>query len=171
MKTMTFNGEVFGEIPGFDGYFISRSGLALTTTARWNPRTRLLAQYQHGKRRYMAFTCGYRRISTHRAVALTWISNPRNAEQVNHIDGNKSNNSIGNLEWCTGLENIQHAFRTGLHARPEQPVIGVNPTTGDGVWAKSLTAAEHFGFSRRCISLCLGGMQRTNKGYEWSRAA
>lgn len=52
--------------------------------------------------------------SIHRLVAEAFIPNPYGLSQVNHIDGNKNNNSISNLEWCTQSENILHAYKIGL---------------------------------------------------------
>lgn len=53
----------------------------------------------------------------HRLVANAFIENPNNYPEINHIDGNKANNDISNLEWCSGSMNVQHAYNTGLSSR------------------------------------------------------
>lgn len=82
------------------------------------------------KNRYA--TKGYRQISlhngpksakVHRLVALAFIPNPDNKPQVNHIDGNKANNHVDNLEWITNSENAKHAQITGLR-NPEKWTTG-----------------------------------------------
>jgi hypothetical protein len=73
--------------------------------------------------------CGYREVSingkfelVHRIVATCFIPNPDNLPCVNHKDGNKLNNDIDNLEWCTHSENTKHAYITGL----EKKCLGEN---------------------------------------------
>ena len=55
--------------------------------------------------------------SFHRIIAKAFVPNPNNYEQVNHKDGNKTNNNADNLEWCTRSENLIHAYKLGLEKR------------------------------------------------------
>ena len=77
---------------------------------------------------------GYRRVSlcrkskkyrttVHRLVAMHFLENKLNKVAVNHKDGNKLNNCVDNLEWCTNSENIRHAFKLGLK-KANNPMVG-----------------------------------------------
>lgn len=69
---------------------------------------------RNGKEGYNVVNLKMKTHYVHRLVAEAFIPNPYNKPQVNHIDGNKLNNNIDNLEWCTGSENIKHAYRNNL---------------------------------------------------------
>lgn len=64
---------------------------------------------------------------SHRLVALTYLPNPDNLPQVNHIDGDKLNSSLSNLEWCTPSQNNLHANATGLRRKPFIADNGIMP--------------------------------------------
>ena len=64
-----------------------------------------VAIYENGVRKFK---------KVHRLVAEAFIPNPENKSQVNHIDGNKLNNDVSNLEWATNSENQKHAYKVGL---------------------------------------------------------
>ena len=118
--------------------------------------------------------CGYQRVgavngsttSLHRMVADTWMPNPNHYKEVNHIDGNKDNNSVENLEWVTHSENMRHAYRTGL----KKPAGGRKPTpirvveTGD-VYESQAECARRIGVSQPAIAQCLAGRSQTCRGY------
>lgn len=55
----------------------------------------------------------------HRLVAIAFIENIHSKPQINHIDGNKQNNNVENLEWCDNSQNQKHAYKLGLNKRSE----------------------------------------------------
>lgn len=98
----------------------------------------------------------------HRLVAETYIPNPDHKETVNHIDGNKQNNCIENLEWSTYSENSSHAYRTGLHKGETVRVV----ETGK-VYPTSVACAEDIGGTVSGIHDCKSGRQKQHRGYHF----
>lgn len=79
-----------------------------------NLSTRRVLQGWVGKAGYREFTLGNSRYLHHRLLANAFIPNPHNLPEVNHLDGNKLNNALSNLEWVTTCSNIRHAFTNKL---------------------------------------------------------
>lgn len=116
--------EIFIDIVGFEGYYqISNLGnvksLKRTIINGGKPtniRERILKQKtNHGYKKVCLNKLGIdKQYFIHRLIATAFIPNPENKPCVNHINGIGLDNKIENLEWCTHLENMQHAFKTGL---------------------------------------------------------
>ena len=100
-------------IKGYEGlYEISKNGKVLS----FKRRPAILKQYK-GRYYKVGLTKDgiQKHFFVHRLLAIAFIPNPHNKPYVNHIDGNKLNNSLDNLEWCTASENAIHAFKLGLN--------------------------------------------------------
>ena len=94
-------------IPGYEKYLITSWGRVYNTETK-----QFLKPYSHHKgylRVDLFNERGKRHFKVHRLVASAFIENPEGKPQVNHIDGNKRNNSITNLEWVTNKENCDKA--------------------------------------------------------------
>ena len=80
-----------------------------------------------------------KRYFAHRLVAIHFISNPENKPEVNHIDGNKENNCVNNLEWVTTRENINHAVENSLRGDFKGESNGYSKLTdGDVIKIKTM---------------------------------
>lgn len=109
--------DLFGakKVAGCDGYFVTPDGEIYSSLNR-----RLLKVRQGTKPagyKFIGITTdfGPKYKHVHRLVAQTFIPNPENLPEVNHIDGNKSNNRVQNLEWVTRSQNAQHAMDNGIN--------------------------------------------------------
>lgn len=108
------------KIKGYEDYYhVSADGEVRTVKQRRGTHARILKQTNLKGYRRVDLCIGQRRSTkmVHRLVAEAWLPNPNNLPFINHIDGDKANNRLENLEWCSHQENMNHAWRTGLMAK------------------------------------------------------
>jgi hypothetical protein len=109
------NTETRKDIPGYTGlYQASNTGKVRSLHKR---HYLLLLKTSLSKKGYEQLSLqnhNYKSFRVNRLIALTFIPNPENKPQVNHINGIKTGNRVENLEWATKSENEQHAHKNGL---------------------------------------------------------
>ena len=159
-----YKNEVGQYIPDFDytneiWKEIGKTGYEVSDLGRIRRGNRILAGSYHSDG-YTFMTIKGEQIPLHRFVANAFIPNPNNLPEVNHIDGNKRNNSAENLEWVTRSENQRHAIEMGLQPK------GLSTYTGkfteetrneikarwntEGISKRAL--AKEYGVSHTCIN-------------------
>lgn len=164
------NKEIWKDISGYEGlYQVSNLG---NIRKIWKFKTIMCkpSSDSHGYKQ-IVLTKDKKRKSykVHRLVALTFINNPNNYEEVNHKDENKTNNKIDNLEWCDRKYNCNYGNRNykctrhRLHRiqqyNKENNLIGEYP---------SLKEAEKVtGIKYQSISSCCRNIKKSAGGYKW----
>ena len=120
--------------------------------------------------------CGYYRVSLynkgqrkryfrHRLVAEQFLDKPEGKDFVNHIDGDKSNNSLENLEWVSQSENEKHAFENGLKQKTNKPFI-IEFVNGDiKEYENQYVCAKEIGCSQSSVKNWLNGQRNPRPSY------
>lgn len=173
--------EVFKDIKGFEGkYQVSNMGNVKSLNFNHTKKKKLLSTKGLSKG-YPIVSLGAKgNFSVHRLVAETFLKKPAGKDQVNHINGVKTDNRASNLEWVTGSENMQHALKSNLwkpnieKAREishEKSSIAVNQINKNGDVVntfKSISSAERkTGINHiSCVTL---GKRKQAGGFYWER--
>lgn len=161
------------EIEGFEGYFITKNGEVYSNKKYNELHKMVLKEDKDGylevglyknKKRY------FRRV--HRLVGITFLENKNHLPQINHKDGNKKNNSIENLEWCTCSNNLLHSFRE-LKRKPSittnKRLILENKTTQEELFFNSIKdCAYYLSMSSEHLGRLISGSRDISKSRKLS---
>ena len=161
--------EIWKNISGYDGlYQISNFGRIknskgnIKISQKQNSGYLIVHLYKDGKRKALL---------VHRIVAETFLTNSNHKKEVNHINGDKNNNRVDNLEWVTPKENQRHSRKILLRVCGEKPKKIKCTETGEYFFSIG-DAALHKNISHSCISRALSGDRgiKTAGGYHWEYA-
>lgn len=150
-------------------FLISKDGII------YNPTTKRYLKGAKRKDGYYNIRLNKKNYLVHRLVAIAYLPNPNNYDQVNHKDENKSNNNVGNLEWCTRKYNINYG--TGKWRKWENKTKHVIQKDLQGnlikEWNSCYEIERELGFSQSNIrNVCnnyewKGHHWKTHKGFIW----
>jgi hypothetical protein len=158
--------ELWIDIDGYPNYIISSNGRVknkstgriLKPRPATNGYLRVCLYDKDGQRRDLLI---------HRLGANAFYDGDHDGLDVNHIDGQKDNNFIGNLEWATRSENLKHAYRTKLRDSPHNRCKAIKIVETGEIFKSVRECARYLGVSHSNISLCLNGFQKTCRGYHF----
>lgn len=169
--------EIWKTIKGFENYKVSNTGKVYSLD-----KNKVMKPYKINSGYHIVYLSGGEERSVylvHRLVALTFIESPLNKEQVNHIDGNKLNNNVDNLEWNTASENINHnkvlgrldthTAREKLSKVQSKAVNQLDIETGKVIATyNTIKEASKITNSQASkITLVCQGKRKSHNGYSW----
>lgn len=125
--------EIWKPIIGIENYYVSNKGRVISLITGKILKDRL-DRYGYPRLTLNGTKGGKIYKTIHRLVAEAFIPNPDDKPQVNHIDGNKLNNSITNLEWTTSKENKAHQIKLGLNADVKGEKNPMSKLTNHDAW-------------------------------------
>ena len=115
---------------------------------------------------YIYLRVNIQKYALHRLVAQTFIPNLENKPFVNHIDGNKINNSVTNLEWCSCSENNLHNHKIGLNKGHKRKIIQYDLEMNELKKFDTIKeASKELNISLSCIKDVLKQKQKSSKGF------
>lgn len=148
--------EIWKDVVGFSNYEVSDQGRVRNKTTK---QIRSFS-YNHGYPQVDLYP-GQKTRTIHRLVADAFLGE-HPGMQVNHIDGDKNNNCLSNLEWCTSSENNKHAYDANLRTPPKEKSVRIVET---GETFRSITkCAEAINGDVQNVSACLNGKRATCNG-------
>lgn len=167
-------------IDGYEGFYtVSESGM-ITSLARLTSDGRNIKERVLKPRTVRGYAhvtlCnenGCKQMSVHRIVASHFLGSSAEGEVVNHIDGDKLNNAVSNLEWCTHSDNNIHALTHGLrvpkygqnHHRFSAPVIATRLSSGEEYTLCGEKEIRGMGFDYATVRNCVAGKRKRHKGF------
>lgn len=158
------------DIPGFEGYQISEDGRVFSTKSGKYLSGKI---DKYGYRVYSLSIDGkaYHR-TAHRLVALTYIDNPDNLPCVNHINENKLDNRVENLEWCTAKYNNNYGTRNERLSRTRcnNPVVQTLPDGTEVCYKGVKDAWRKTGIGWSQIAKACRGVIKMTHGTKWRYA-
>jgi hypothetical protein len=128
------------------------------------------------QRGYLRYSINHTTVKIHRLIAQTFIPNPENLPEVNHINGDKQDNRVENLEWVTKSENMKHAYEMGVWKDNKSPVweqrkkkIACYSKTGEFIneFESIQEAARKTNSSAPNIHHALNGKIKTHNSFIW----
>lgn len=169
--------EIWCPIEGYEGlYEVSNLGNVRSLGNKKTKKTKILKQNMNTSGYLRVYLCKngkQKQFKVHRLVAEAFIPNLFGYPQVNHIDEDKTNNHIDNLEWCDNKYNSNHGTRNkrisvkNINGKCSKPILQLTET---GEFLKeypSLQEAGRNGFNIGNICACCRGERKTHKGYIW----
>lgn len=120
--------EIWKPVKGFENYLVSNFGKVKRNDVELNP---YIDATKYSKVGLAQGNGKQKKFLLHRLVAEVFLPNPESKPEVNHIDGNKQNNCVSNLEWVTRGENVKHASKNGLMTKVTDEVVFQRKIAGE----------------------------------------